>query len=72
VLIYGTLVDVNSMIPEPIILPDGSAIAQGIPESLVYESTWNNLATNWSVLILHTFIYFTITFILQKRKDIYN
>ncbi|MGY6528964.1 MAG: ATP-binding cassette domain-containing protein [Cyanobacterium sp.] len=69
---YGTLVNVNSMIPDPIILPDGSAIAQGIPESLVYESTWNNLATNWSVLILHTFIYFTITFILQKRKDIYN
>lgn len=67
---YGTLVDVNAMIPEPIILPDGSAIALGIPESLVYESTWDNLMINWLVLILHTLIYFVVTFILQKRKDL--
>ncbi|MBE9221432.1 ATP-binding cassette domain-containing protein [Cyanobacterium stanieri LEGE 03274] len=69
---YGTLVDVNAMIPEPIILPDGSAIAPGIPESLVYDSTWHNLAINWLVLMLHTLIYFAITFILQRRKDIYG
>ncbi|MGK7875579.1 MAG: ATP-binding cassette domain-containing protein [Xenococcaceae cyanobacterium] len=54
---YGILVNVNVMMPEP-------------PEGSPYESTWENLALNWGILLLHAVVYLGVTFCLQKRKDI--
>lgn len=68
---YGTLVNINAMIPEPIILFDGTTIPQPFKESVVYDPTWSNLALNWGILLLHIIFCFGVTFFLQKRKDIY-
>jgi ABC transport system ATP-binding/permease protein len=68
---YGSLVNVNNLSPEPTILPDGSKVAQAFEPTAVYNSTWENLTSNWGFLLLHTAIYLLITFWLQKRKDIF-
>lgn len=67
---YGSLVNINAMVPEVIKLPDGTTVAQPFEPTSVYDATWDNLALNWGILGLHAFIYLTITFWLQKRKDI--
>ncbi|MGK7941082.1 MAG: ATP-binding cassette domain-containing protein [Crocosphaera sp.] len=36
----------------------------------VYDLNPNNILTNWMCLLLHGLIYWGITYILQKRKDI--
>ncbi|OCR02869.1 maltooligosyl trehalose synthase [Oscillatoriales cyanobacterium USR001] len=36
------------------------------------SSTWENLALNWGILGLHTVVYFVVTFLLQKRQDIFK
>ncbi|MFN6472463.1 MAG: ATP-binding cassette domain-containing protein [Nostoc sp. SerVER01] len=68
---YGTLVNLNQLVPEPIKLPDGSTLPQPFEPTPIYEATWSNLSLNWSILCLHAFIYLAMTFYLQKRKDIF-
>ena len=61
---YGSLIDVNAMVPN---LPQ-------VPrpfEANLYESTWGNLSLNWGMLCLHTLIYLIVAAWLQKRKDIF-
>ncbi|MDB9315215.1 ATP-binding cassette domain-containing protein [Spirulina sp. CS-785/01] len=67
---YGSLVDVNSMVPDPTTLPDGSTVPQPFEPTPVYDPTWENLSLNWAILILHSVIYFAVTWWVQKRKDV--
>ncbi len=67
---YGTLVNVNAMVPEAQILPDGSKVSLPFQPTAVYEPTWENLGLNWGALVIHTLVYLGITLLLQKRKDI--
>ncbi|MGA7932500.1 MAG: FHA domain-containing protein [Kovacikia sp.] len=68
---YGSLVNVNAMVPEPTKLPDGSTIPLPFEPSAVYDPTWSNLTLNWKILCLHAFIYLTVAFWVQKKKDIF-
>jgi len=68
---YGSLVNINAMVPEPTKLPDGSTIAQPFEPTSVYQPTWENLSLNWNILLLHTLIYLVLTWWFQKRKDIF-
>jgi ABC-type multidrug transport system ATPase subunit len=68
---YGALVDVNGMVPAPTRLPDGSTVLQPFEVTSVYDPTWENLSLNWGVLLLHSALYLTVTWWLQKRKDIF-
>ncbi|MGF1491534.1 MAG: ABC transporter permease, partial [Microcoleaceae cyanobacterium] len=68
---YGTLADVNQLIPRPVQLPNGTTIAQSIQASAAYEPTWENLVLNWGMLLLHSLCHLGITWGLQKRKDIF-
>lgn len=67
---YGALVNVNGMVPAPTKLPDGSIMSQPFEINSVYDATWSNLSLNWGILLLHAIIYLTLTWWLQKRKDI--
>jgi ABC transport system ATP-binding/permease protein len=71
---YGILTDINILIPPANTQQDGIAVNYKLPveSSPVYDPTWNNLALNWGVLILHTAIYLGIILWLQKRKDIFK
>ena len=69
---YGSLVNVNAMVPKPIELPDRTILPQLFEKSAVYEPTWQNLALNWGILGLHAAVYLTATLLLQKRKDIFK
>ncbi|MBC6420578.1 MAG: ATP-binding cassette domain-containing protein [Hormoscilla sp. SP12CHS1] len=66
---YGALVDVNGMVPKGF---DGEPLPylpfQG---SHVYAATWGNLGLNWGMLCLHTLVYLGVTWLVQKRKDIF-
>jgi ABC-type multidrug transport system ATPase subunit len=68
---YGTLVNINAMVPKALELPDGSIAIRPFEPTAVYDATWENLLLNWGILCLHAFTYLTITFWLQKRKDIF-
>jgi ABC-type multidrug transport system ATPase subunit len=68
---YGSLININAMVPEAIKLPDGSTAVRPFEPTAVYDATWENLALNWGILGLHTLVYLTIAFWLQKRKDIF-
>ncbi len=69
----GSLVDIPSMIPEapPIspVNPNPVPITVDIPTE-VYATDPSNLLRNWGLLLVHTLIYWVVTYILQKRKDI--
>jgi len=67
---YGALVDVNGLVPPPIIFVGGE-IKPPFEGSPVYEPTWENLLLNWVVLLLHGIIYLGVAFWQQKRKDIF-
>jgi ABC-type multidrug transport system ATPase subunit/ABC-type multidrug transport system permease subunit len=69
---YGSLVNVNAMVPDPDKYIDfyGDPIPLPFDPSPVYEATWQNLSLNWGVLLLHTGIYLLLTGWVQKRKDI--
>ncbi|MEG4285713.1 ATP-binding cassette domain-containing protein [Microcoleus sp. A006_D1] len=69
---YGSLVNVNAMVPKPIELPDRTILPQLFEKSAVYEPTWQNLALNWGILGLHAAVYLTVTLLLQKRKDVFK
>lgn len=68
---YGTLVNINALVPAPTKLPDGSTIPPVVEVTHVYDATWENLTLNWRILLLHAAIYLCATLLLQKRKDIF-
>jgi ABC-type multidrug transport system ATPase subunit len=67
---YGSLVNVNGMVPALTTLPDGSTLPQPFEPTPVYDPTWENLSLNWAILCVHIFVYLMLTLWLQKRKDI--
>ncbi len=67
---YGSLVNVNAMVPTPTQLPDGSTLPQPFDPTPVYDPTWENLSLNWAILCVHILVYLMLTLWLQKRKDI--
>jgi len=67
---YGSLVNINKLVPEVKILPDGTKIEAPFKITEVYNPQWDNLTLNWQILILHSLIYLLITWMMQKRKDI--
>ena len=68
--IYGILVNINKLVPAPMVFMDGTEIKPPFEGSPVYESTGGNLLLNILILLLHSLTYLTVTYILQKRKDI--
>lgn len=66
---YGTLVNVNGMVP-----PTQISIFDAEPQPLpfsgsdVYSYTLGNLVLNWGILLLHSLIYLAIALWTQKRK----
>jgi hypothetical protein len=67
---YGVLVEVEAMIAEA---KEQNTFKIPLPfedTNQVYQLSINNLLLNWGVLILHSLIYFLLTYWLQKRKDI--
>jgi ABC-type multidrug transport system ATPase subunit/pSer/pThr/pTyr-binding forkhead associated (FHA) protein/ABC-type multidrug transport system permease subunit len=69
---YGSLVNVNAMVPAPTRLPDGSTVPLPFDASPVYDPTWHNLLLNWGMLGVHAIVYAVIAFWMQKRKDIFK
>lgn len=67
---YGSLVNVNHLIPEPQKLPDGSTLPLPFEPSPVYDATWSNLLSNWGMLCLMTAIALSLAGLIQKRKDV--
>jgi len=67
---YGSLVNVNAMVPAPTTLPNGSILPQPFEPTSVYDPTWDNLSLNWGMLCVHIVVYLMLTLWLQKRKDI--
>ena len=69
---YGSLVNVNAMVPDQDNYVDfyGEPIPLPFESTPVYEANWQNLALNWGVLLLHISIYLGLTWWFQKRKDI--
>ena len=67
---YGTLVDVNAMIPGAIVIPGQAPIPQPIQANLIYAPTWERLGLDWGALLLSAMIYLVIALYLQKRKDV--
>jgi len=66
---YGTLVDVNGMVPEQSSIPGIEPPPLPFEPTPVYDATWNNLRLNWGILCLHAAVYLAIALWLQKRKD---
>ena len=52
---------------EKVVIPEVSNV--DIPTE-VYSANSSNLLINWSLLLLHSLIYWIVTYMLQKRKDI--
>lgn len=67
---YGSLVNINDLVPEVKVLPDGTEIEAPFKITHVYDPDWSNLSLNWKILLLHSFIYISIAWFMQKRKDI--
>ena len=67
---YGSLVNINAMVPQPVTLPDGSLLEQVYSPSSIYDATWSNLGLNWGILCVHILVYLSVALWLQKRKDI--
>ncbi|WP_324281500.1 ATP-binding cassette domain-containing protein [Cyanobacterium aponinum UTEX 3221] len=67
---YGSLVDINGLIPEPTILPDGTTMPLPFEEKYIYQPDWDNLSANWQMLLIHACFYLLITYFLQRNKDI--
>ena len=68
---YGSLVNVNAMIPAPTQLPNGNTLPQPFEATPVYDATWHNLNLNWGILLVHTAVYLGATWLRQKQKDIF-
>ncbi|AFY79969.1 ATP-binding cassette domain-containing protein [Oscillatoria acuminata] len=68
---YGSLVNVNAMVPEATVLPDGTTMPLPFEPTAIYDPTWENLGLNWGMLLLHATVYLGLTLWVQKRKDIF-
>jgi ABC transport system ATP-binding/permease protein len=67
---YGVLVEIANMVAEA---KEQNTFNLPLPfedTHQVYELSINNLLLNWGLLIIHSLVYFLITYWLQKRKDI--
>ncbi|WP_013320319.1 ATP-binding cassette domain-containing protein [Gloeothece verrucosa] len=70
---YGVLVEIQGMIKTAQESDEVKVLKMALPfedPNNVYRETWENLSLNWGMLLLHTIIYLSVTFWLQKRKDI--
>ncbi len=67
---YGILVNINKLVPEPMVFVDGTTINPPFEGSPVYESNGVNLLLNLAMLFLQSIIYLIVTYWLQKKKDI--
>ncbi|MEB3228302.1 MAG: ATP-binding cassette domain-containing protein, partial [Synechocystis sp.] len=67
---YGALVDLNALIPEATILPDGTALELPLTPSAVYAPELSNLLLNWQVLICQGLFCLTVIYGLKKQKDV--
>ena len=67
---YGAIVNINAMIPEPMIGSDGNPLPQPLSASSNYDPTWENLLLNWVMLGLQIAVCLSLTLWLQKRKDV--
>ena len=68
---YGSLADVNAMAPEPNQILTSEILNDIFQPSPVYDATWSNLGLNWGILLVHTFVYSTISLLVLRRKDIF-
>ena len=68
---YGTLANVNAMVPQQTPIPGFEPPPLPFEPTAVYESTMENLSFNWGILCLHTIVYLAIALWNQKRKDIF-
>jgi ABC-type multidrug transport system ATPase subunit/ABC-type transport system involved in multi-copper enzyme maturation permease subunit len=70
---YGLLVEIQDMINAARGTDEFKIAKMPLPfedTNNVYLQSWGNLSVNWGMLLLHTAIYLTVTYLLQKRKDI--
>ncbi|MGA1474882.1 MAG: ATP-binding cassette domain-containing protein [Prochlorothrix sp.] len=67
---YAAIVNLNAMVPEPVILPDGTEMEAIFETSPMYEATWGNLGLCWLMLGLHLGGYLGLTVWGLKRRDI--
>jgi ABC transport system ATP-binding/permease protein len=67
---YGSLVNINALIPDQKKLPDGSLLPRPLDPSSVYDPDWNNLLLNWGILLVHCVVCISIATYFQKRKDV--
>ncbi|WP_228015659.1 hypothetical protein [Synechocystis salina] len=67
---YGTLLDINNLVPELIVFPDDTVLESAFKANPVYDPSWGNLLVNWQVLLLQGFFCLAIVFLLKKRQDI--
>ncbi|MBD2329649.1 ATP-binding cassette domain-containing protein [Alkalinema sp. FACHB-956] len=67
---YGTLINLNALIPEQKKLPDGSLLPRPLEPSAVYDANWSNLSLNWGLLCIHIVVCLCLAGFFQKRKDI--
>ncbi|PSB49272.1 ATP-binding cassette domain-containing protein [Chamaesiphon polymorphus] len=66
---YGTLIDLNILIPTSK-NDAGIDFSQMMKPSSVYDTNWQNLSLNWGMLIFQSVFYLGVTIWLQKRKDL--
>ncbi len=67
---YGILLNLNSLVPEPVIFPDGNVLESPFKTTPIYDPSWNNLFTNWEILLLQGFVCLVVIFLFKKREDI--
>jgi len=66
---YGALADVNNLVPKSTQSISGQTQATLFEPSPVYEASWENLALNWGIMILHALVTWVAAFWFQRRKD---
>jgi ABC transport system ATP-binding/permease protein len=67
---YGTIVDLNSLIPPENNSAEVDFSSGGMKPSLTYNNDWSNLGLNWGMLLLQILVFLGITVWLLKRKDL--
>ncbi|WP_036483041.1 ATP-binding cassette domain-containing protein [Myxosarcina sp. GI1] len=68
---FGSLANVNAMAPPEMPGLETEMLADIFQPSSVYNATWENLALNWGILVVHALAYAIVTLIVQRRKDIF-
>ncbi|TAD77864.1 MAG: ATP-binding cassette domain-containing protein [Oscillatoriales cyanobacterium] len=67
---YGSLVNVNSLVPNMPPMPNGQPMPLPFEPTAVYDPTWENLGWNFAAFGIHILVYLGLTLWLQKRKDL--